>query len=568
MWQFYLHGRGDVQEQGLAELIFLGISRCALLGPWEACGALGQLIAEVRAEAEAVQVGQEQCKLEVARQWVQWLTTASVSRVQSQPASQAGGGDDPSVTATLQSPGASQPSAPVQLGQQTLPSPGASQRSSPVQLGQQDQLSQPSSAAAGLYRQEETAEREWAMQNSFQSICCGMAPGLPPFKFAQFMRHCATKSQDALQAMRFVGGFSNIGLLHSKEDLLKLADRAETALASCDPGSYQRDGGGDAEHGDGGSSDSSDTDSGEHLPKKRRTNRGRDAHRGGDGNAGFTGRPQAHAVRSSIWWPDEDGVALEQLRDEETLAERARRTAARDALVEYHKALERYEELQREDGQAVVDAAERPQRPKLTRPRVFINGKWEKRAYVPEMNIRGWRTAHLKGQQAQAARAKQRSTTVEGRGDKYVEAGSFYIRRSHEDGEGLCLYTGQALPKGTVVGQYVGRLIRAQVLQRHCQGDHVGSHYVSLRNKASMPEMQNAIDGAIRIEPVDGNHYDLEYFLKNGPSSLANCDIPSLCNCKLMVEYRRYDQGLRQLHIDDEYCPDDIPALQRVKSTS
>ena len=548
MWQFYPHGRDDGQEdEGLAELIFLGISRCALLKPWEACGALTYFIGLVRAEAE--HVGQPECKLQDARNSVELLTTAPETFPDPRAESE-------SPSASLAGP-AGEPS-----------SPATPQGSPPVQLGQVRQ-SQPSPAACGLHRQEEAAEREWAVQHSFQKIFGGMAPGV---KFAQFVRHGATTLQTALQAMHFDGGFDNIGLPHSQQDLVKLADRAQTALESCDPNAYgKRDGAGDAEHGDGGRSDTSDTDRAERQPNKRRRNGGRDSRSGGDGNAGCTGRAQAHAVRMSIWRPDEDGTALELLSDEETRTERHNRTAARDALLEYHKALEQYLELQRQGGEAEAVAAEPPPRPRLISPRLFINGKWERRGYVTEMNINGWRTAHLKGQPAQAARAKQTSTIVKGkedRGNKRVEGRSFYIRRSDPDGEGLCLFAGKALPKGTVVGPYVGRLIRAEVLQRHRDGDQVGGHFVSLRNKASMPETQNVIDGAIMSQPVDGKRYGLEYFLRNGPSSMANCGTPAQCNSKFMVEYERYDRPGPALYIDDEYCPEQIPPLQRVKSTA
>ncbi len=129
------------------------------------------------------------------------------------------------------------------------------------------------------------------------------------------------------------------------------------------------------------------------------------------------------------------------------------------------------------------------------------------------------------------------------------------------------MYANQNLRKGTVVGPYAGRMIHAPLLQRHKEGGDVGGHYLSLRNMASMSEMQNAIDGAIQREPVNGNIYDLGYFLKNGPASMANCDIPSKCNSNLSVEYVRYDKEMREVFIDDEYCPLIIPKLQRVKCT-
>jgi hypothetical protein len=108
-------------------------------------------------------------------------------------------------------------------------------------------------------------------------------------------------------------------------------------------------------------------------------------------------------------------------------------------LIEHHKALQEYQELQR---QGAAEEGDRPQRPSLQRPRLFMNGRWEKKGYVSEMHINGWRTAHLRGDKAEAARVKRPSRIIESdqdRGDKRVQARSFYIRRSDSDGEGLCM---------------------------------------------------------------------------------------------------------------------------------
>ena len=71
-----------------------------------------------------------------------------------------------------------------------------------------------------------------------------------------------------------------------------------------------------------------------------------------------------------------------------------------------------------------------------------------------------------------------------------------------------------------------------------------------------MPELQNAIDGAVRPEPEpqNGNSHRIEYYQGNGFASFANCAGRKRANGKLFVEYRNYDK-VKDLCIGDEYMP-------------
>ena len=207
-----------------------------------------------------------------------------------------------------------------------------------------------------------------------------------------------------------------------------------------------------------------------------------------------------------------------------------------------------------------------PVEPRVEQPRIWKDGTWHKRLAVPRREIKGWGTAYLKGGAAQEAASRLPSTTIlnpADRGDKYVEQGSVQLRRSR--GESLCIFSGdRPLPKGSIVGPYVGDFFDADTQSRHKTGSKVGTHRLTLRtSRACMPLTVAGIDGPVRRTLVNGRRYDLNYYLTNGVASLANSRRHAECNCKLLVEYSNYG-SLGQLYIDDEYCPDHVPMNQRV----
>ena len=264
----------------------------------------------------------------------------------------------------------------------------------------------------------------------------------------------------------------------------------------------------------------------------------------------------------SVWYADEDPEAMPADARQEELG---RRIAARQALAAFKRAQAEYAAQQEAGGGGGAAAAE-PVRPLVEQPRIWKDGEWLKRVAVPRQEIKGWGTAYLTGEAAQRAAGRPPSTRITGstdRGDKYVEEGSLYIRRS--DGEGLCVFSGErGLPAGTIAGQYVGSFFDADAQSRHKTGSQQGRHWLTLRtSRASMPLTVTGIDGAVQSTLVDGRRHDLDYYLNNGVASLANSRRHAECNCKLLVEYPNYE-SIGQLFIDDEYCPDHVPMNQRV----
>ena len=79
-----------------------------------------------------------------------------------------------------------------------------------------------------------------------------------------------------------------------------------------------------------------------------------------------------------------------------------------------------------------------------------------------------------------------------------------------------------------------------------------------------MPPTASGIEGAVHHVPVQGKLQDITYFLRNGVASLANCRPRSDANCKLVVEYKNYENAGGKLYLDDEYCPKHVPLKQRV----
>jgi hypothetical protein len=383
------------------------------------------------------------------------------------------------------------------------------------------------------------------------------------------MQQGAASMQDALGRRQFDGDLLFIGKPHAPGDLKSLARRAQVALDA-----YESD---SSEDGGGGSDDSGNAPENDSSSEGGNEREGRDA-----GNGRRRKRPKMAGVRSvvrdSIWFPDEDPMSLP---DEERQAEADLRTESMRALVEYYDKLQEYEEQQSRGGPETAAGGPRPPRPRMRIPRIWVKddrlqaqGRWEKRLYVAEMNIRDWGMAYLSDREKRRIRALPPSTTCMGkadRGHKRVEKDSIFIMRSDFDADGLGLYANKFLPRGTVLGQYVGKFFQADALAQHNARADGGSHFLSLRIKwANMPFWCTGIDGAVKSQPEADNCrlFDLEYFRTNGPASLANNDGCSRnCNCKLMVEYRNYDKFTDEgdLFIDDEYCPTDADMRKRVR---
>jgi hypothetical protein len=513
----------------VGDLVRLAVERTAGYSVATACTELQTLIGMVQAEADAAEeaaaVDQPE-KLEEARQWVKWLGHS------------------------LRGERASQQS------------PSQSQRPS-----QEAQVSQ--TADAKSHEAEEASEVAWAQQYSFQNVHARM-PGGHQCTFAQLMQQGAASTQDALGRRQFDGDLSFIGRPHAPGDLKSLARRALAALDAYESDSSEDGGGGGGDSGHVSENDSSSEGGNE-----------REDSVGDAGNERRRKRPKMAGVRSvvrdSIWFPDEDPMSLPAAERE---AEAVLRTASKLALVQYYEKLQEYDEQQSRGGQETAAGGPRPLRPSMRIPRIWVKddrlqaqGRWEKRLYVAEMNIRDWGMAYLSDREKRRIRALPPSTTCMGkadRGHKRVEKDSIFIMRSDFDADGLGLYANKFLPRGTVLGQYVGKFFQADSLAQHNAGADGGSHFLSLRIKwANMPVWCTGIDGAVKSqqEADDRCLFDLEYFRTNGPASLANNDGCSRnCNCKLVVEYRSYDKFSDEgdLFIDDEHCPKDADMKKRV----
>jgi hypothetical protein len=268
------------------------------------------------------------------------------------------------------------------------------------------------------------------------------------------------------------------------------------------------------------------------------------------------------SASEGVWYADEDPEAIPAEARQEELG---RRMATRQALADFKRAQAAYA-LEQAAGGAREAAAVEPVEPRVEQPRIWKDGTWHKRLAVPRREIKGWGTAYLKGGAAQEAASRLPSTTIlnpADRGDKYVEQGSVQLRRSR--GESLCIFSGdRPLPKGSIVGPYVGDFFDADTQSRHKTGSKVGTHRLTLRtSRACMPLTVAGIDGPVRHTLVNGRRYDLNYYLTNGVASLANSRSDADSNCKVLVEYSNYE-SVGQLYIDDEYCPDHVPMNQRV----
>jgi hypothetical protein len=274
--------------------------------------------------------------------------------------------------------------------------------------------------------------------------------------------------------------------------------------------------------------------------------------------------PSSRACGMRMRIPSPEAIPAEARQDE-----LERRMAARRALIEFKNAQAAYGKQQSlSAGGGAGVAAEELVRPTVERQRIWMDGEWKKRVPVHRQEIKGWGTFYLKGQAAVEAKRRQPSTTIldpTDRGDKYVKEGSVYLQRSDFDGEGLFLLSGvRGLPKGSIVGPYAGTFFNSTAQSRHKTGSKEGTHWVTLRIRwAVMPTTVAGIDGAVRPKLVNGRRYNLEYYLRNGLSSLANSRPQTECNCKLVVEYPNYE-SVGKLYIDDEFCPVHVPMNQRV----
>ena len=99
-------------------------------------------------------------------------------------------------------------------------------------------------------------------------------------------------------------------------------------------------------------------------------------------------------MRTNIWWPDEIGI-IDEIPEQELEAERARREVAMQQIKDYYAAMKTFNEQQCERGAAAGDSVPRPERPNMTRCRIWANGCWNKRLYNHEHEIPGWGTAYL-----------------------------------------------------------------------------------------------------------------------------------------------------------------------------
>jgi hypothetical protein len=531
MHTFNVHALAGSQEVAMGDLVRLAIARIARHSVANAVDELLDLIrlTEEEADAAEVEAGDNLDRLQEARDWVRSLG----KRLEAQSRS------------------ASQESA--------------SQGQLSSQQAQQRQIT-----AADSHASEEAAEVVWAQQFSFQSAFANMMGGREPCSFVKFLQQGAVCMQQALDQRQFNGDFSGFCQPHSPEQLRSLASRAQAAIDAYQSDSTDDSGGGSDDDGADGDSDSSgeggnaDREGGEgdarnQLRQKRRKKDG-----GGS------------AVRDSIWFYDEvDQPIPDGPRNEEAVL----RTADRLALIEYHKQCKAHMDMQGGGEPAAADAGNAPRRPKMHQPRIWVKdvnhpegGQWQKRVFIPERAIPEWGMAHLTERKKALLRGLPPSTICRGKGDrgnKIVEQDATFIMRSHLDGEGLGLYANKNLAEGTVLGQYVGKRFEAALLAQHNSDGDIGEHFLSLRVVwANMPLFFTGIDGAVCNEAdEEGRLYDLAYYVKNGPGSVANSDIRRLCNTKLVVEYRSYDRE-RELFVDDEYCPGGASRKQRVSDTN
>jgi hypothetical protein len=264
-----------------------------------------------------------------------------------------------------------------------------------------------------------------------------------------------------------------------------------------------------------------------------------------------------------VWYADEDPSKIPEgpRREEE-----ARRREAKRKIAEYKK-LKR----ERRDGGGASGGGPPPTKPKVIEPRIWWiqpdgTGAWKKRIGNAKIMIDDWGTRNLSPTEKAKARCRPRTSRIEGssdRGHKVLEADTVYARRTHRVGYGI--YANRDLRKGDIVGPYTGFPFACELLGRHTTGREEGTHRLSLRRLAAMPSNFTGIDGLVLSTPVNGNMYNLPYYNRNGYGSLLNSDLHSECNCKVVAEYRNYENRIgQQLFIDDEYCPDDVPREQRV----
>jgi hypothetical protein len=293
--------------------------------------------------------------------------------------------------------------------------------------------------------------------------------------------------------------------------------------------------------------------------------------RGGGGCAGQGYNSSHNADKCNgnkefkVWYADENPSAIPKAQREE---EQNRRIAA---LLELRARNER----------AVTEATKQlntnirgevgeplPVEPKVTKPRIWYQGRWVDRIPVPQREIKGWRMANLRGANAALAGSPPSSRILNStdRGDKYVEGDRIFLRRAQV--ESLALFNGdKELPEGHIVGPYVGRLIAAalEAQGRHKTRPEDCTHHLTLcPGWASLPPTESGIEGAVHQVPVQGRLQDISYFLRNGVASLANSRSRSDANCKLIVEYKNYENAGGKLYLDDEYCPEHVPLKQRV----
>ena len=281
---------------------------------------------------------------------------------------------------------------------------------------------------------------------------------------------------------------------------------------------------------------------------------------GGGGDGGNDGDDH-------VWYADEHPLLIPVVQRQEELL---RRKEAKRRLEEYRKLRLEHLERQRrgEGGQPPV-----PQ--KVKQPRIwwtesdvaYEQGIWKATIDNEEIRIDDWRTKNLKGDTLEAARARPRNSVIQGlsdRGHKILQAGTVYVRRTHR--VGYSVFAKRDLAQGEIVAAYVGKRYGCDVLDRHITARDCGTHKISLRHRASMPIYFTGINGEVinNLESEGGSRRNLQYYRKNGFGSLLNSDRERKCNCKVEVEYTNYTDQSKEFHVDDEYCPSEVPQDCRV----
>ena len=171
------------------------------------------------------------------------------------------------------------------------------------------------------------------------------------------------------------------------------------------------------------------------------------------------------------------------------------------------------------------------------------------------------------------------STNIDGAGNKVIEEDSVYVRRML--GTGLGAFSRRGGKKGTIIAIYAGQFYDDDAVAKCKSSSKMDSHKVGWRCYITgAPSGTRGIDGKVSIfqSLISLNHdvvipnpgqilpnskYDLRYFIRNGIGCVLNARSCQGANCRVVSEYMTYNQDV-EIHMDDQYCPRNIPYHHRV----